>query len=228
MNNHLLQQAIEALRVVAYADQRHRVSCAVFDPVPDSCDCGATETVPLVTKQQAETIIKGLVAEITALRAARDAQPAAGELTDKEILAIKADTERMGISRPYHDMLEFARAVLAARREKDAKGAEPFDYIYETDGPFGLHRSLSDEPYNGRRPDRAYPVYLHPTAEVQRDAMRINLSTFAWGVSRVGDNPKAVLVSFRSEPTDDDLRALHEALRPASGRIVRANKEEAS
>lgn len=56
---------------------------------------------------------------------------------------------------------------------------------------------------------------------------RINLSTFAWGVTRMGDNPKAVLVSFRSEPTDDDLRALHEALRPASGRTVHANAAQA-
>lgn len=67
--------------------------------------------------------------------------------------------------------------------------------------------------------------YATPPAPGQVE--RINLSTFAWGVTRMGDNPKAVLVSFRSEPTDDDLRALHEALRPASGRTVHANAAQA-
>lgn len=67
------------------------------------------------------------------------------------------------------------------------------------------------------------PVTPHAPGQVER----INLSTFAWGVTRMGDNPKAVLVSFRSEPTDDDLRALHEALRPASGRTVHANAAQA-
>lgn len=59
-----------------------------------------------------------------------------------------------------------------------------------------------------------------PAAAVSVEGDKISLSTFAWGVTRMGDNPKAVLVSFRSEPTDDDLRKLHEALRPASMRVV--------
>lgn len=62
-----------------------------------------------------------------------------------------------------------------------------------------------------------------PPAVEQKPVSHIGLSTFAWGVTRMGDNPKAVLVSFRSEPTDDDLRTLHEALRPASGRTVHAD-----
>lgn len=33
------------------------------------------------------------------------------------------------------------------------------------------------------------------------------------GVSRVADNPKAVLVTLDVEPTDGDLRRLHEVLR---------------
>lgn len=60
----------------------------------------------------------------------------------------------------------------------------------------------------------------------QKPVSHVGLSTFAWGVTRMGDNPKAVLVSFRSEPTDDDLRALHEALRPASGRVVHADSAQ--
>jgi hypothetical protein len=57
--------------------------------------------------------------------------------------------------------------------------------------------------------------------------MRINkigTAMFAYGVTRVADNPRAVRVLLRHEPTDDDLRALHEALRPIdAGNIVRAN-----
>lgn len=65
-----------------------------------------------------------------------------------------------------------------------------------------------------------------PPSGEQKPVSHVGLSTFAWGVTRMGDNPKAVLVSFRSEPTDDDLRALHEALRPASGRVVHADSAQ--
>ncbi len=34
----------------------------------------------------------------------------------------------------------------------------------------------------------------------------------AIGVNRMGDNPQAILVHFNREPTDDELRALHDAL----------------
>lgn len=39
------------------------------------------------------------------------------------------------------------------------------------------------------------------------------LSVGPWGVSRMADNDKALLVSFRARPTDDDLRNLHELIR---------------
>lgn len=39
------------------------------------------------------------------------------------------------------------------------------------------------------------------------------LSISAWGVSRMGDNNQALLVSMRGRPTDDDLRELHELIR---------------
>lgn len=75
-----------------------------------------------------------------------------------------------------------------------------------------------------------YLIEQQPAAPAQAaqsagevEGKKINLSTYAWGVSRMGDNPKAVLVSFRSEPSDDDLRTLHEALRPSSGRVIWAD-----
>lgn len=49
---------------------------------------------------------------------------------------------------------------------------------------------------------------------------KIGTAMFAYGVTRVADNPRAVMVLLRSEPTDDDLRALHEALRPVDWRAV--------
>ncbi len=55
----------------------------------------------------------------------------------------------------------------------------------------------------------------------------IGTTMFAFGVSRVADNPRAVLVSLRSVPRDDELRALHEALRPIDGgNAVRAMTQE--
>lgn len=34
----------------------------------------------------------------------------------------------------------------------------------------------------------------------------------AWGVSRLADNPQAVMVSFKVAPTDDELRTFHDWL----------------
>lgn len=73
---------------------------------------------------------------------------------------------------------------------------------------------------------RADALATKRPAGEQKPVSHVGLSTFAWGVTRMVDNPKAVLVSFRSEPTDDDLRALHEALRPASGRFVHADSAQ--
>ena len=55
------------------------------------------------------------------------------------------------------------------------------------------------------------------------DTNAIGTKMFAYGVTRVADNKLAVMVLLRSEPTDDDLRALHEALRPVKrDSVIRA------
>jgi len=41
---------------------------------------------------------------------------------------------------------------------------------------------------------------------------KIGTSMLAYGVTRVADNPRAVMVLLRQSPSDDDLRVLHEAL----------------
>jgi hypothetical protein len=39
---------------------------------------------------------------------------------------------------------------------------EPYCHVYEYDSVFGLHRELYPREYNGRKPDRAVPLYTTP------------------------------------------------------------------
>lgn len=114
------------------------------------------------------------------------------------------------------DLAKQALEALENSRQFIVNGVE-FGYIRmpDRDTPDSAHETLPEI--------EAAIAALRSFRESGGDAAHINLSTYAWGVSRMGDNPKAVLVSFRSEPTDEDLRALHEALRPANGRIVHAH-----
>ena len=45
---------------------------------------------------------------------------------------------------------------------EQAEKQEPYAYIYETNGPFGVHQSLRHKQYNGRYPDKTIPVYTAP------------------------------------------------------------------
>ena len=45
------------LPIVGYLPARHDTSCAVFDPVPDHCDCGALP-VPLVRLSDARNAVR--------------------------------------------------------------------------------------------------------------------------------------------------------------------------
>jgi hypothetical protein len=44
------------MKIVSYLPARHAVSCAVFDPTPGRCDCGANPT-PLVTLAEAQKAV---------------------------------------------------------------------------------------------------------------------------------------------------------------------------
>ena len=48
-------------------------------------------------------------------------------------------------------------------KQEQAEKQEPYAYIYETNGAFGVHQSLRNESYNGRYPDKTIPVYIAPT-----------------------------------------------------------------
>jgi len=80
------------------------------------------------------------------------------------------------------------------------------------------------EPTNdGHKLPPSDPIKPAPPPEQGR-VNKIGTNMLAYGVTRVADNPRAIMVLLRHEPTDDDLRALHEALRPVNGgNIVLAN-----
>lgn len=73
---------------------------------------------------------------------------------------------------PAHDALETAARELAGGAEQ----AVPYAYIYEWDGPFGVHQSTRSARYNGMAPARSIPVYLaahSPSAVQPTNSVRI-------------------------------------------------------
>ena len=55
------------------------------------------------------------------------------------------------------------RAALAQEQAEPVE--EPYCYVYEYDGVFGMHREFYPKTYNGQKPSRTVPVY---TAQPQR------------------------------------------------------------
>ena len=54
-------------------------------------------------------------------------------------------------------------ALRAALAQQPEPVQEPYCRVYEYDSVFGLHRELYPREYNGRKPDRAVPLYTAPT-----------------------------------------------------------------
>ena len=69
-------------------------------------------------------------------------------------------------------------ALRAALAQQPEPVQEPYCRVYEYDSVFGLHRELYPREYNGRKPDRAVPLYTDPpqrkplTDEEITDAVR--------------------------------------------------------
>ena len=61
------------------------------------------------------------------------------------------------------EMFESIRALKAALAQPPEPVQEPYCRVYEYDSVFGLHRELYPREYNGRKPDRAVPLYTAPT-----------------------------------------------------------------
>jgi hypothetical protein len=65
--------------------------------------------------------------------------------------------------------------------QQQAEPVQPYCYIYEYDGPFGLHREFYPCEYNGRKPDRTVQVFKAPPPTPladAREAMRMALDAF--------------------------------------------------
>ena len=70
------------------------------------------------------------------------------------------DRRQLAFIDPHHEIaMEALEAVLIAER---VEPVEPYCYVYEYDGVFGLHREFYPLPYNGMKPSRTVPVYTTP------------------------------------------------------------------
>lgn len=77
-----VRKDVEALPVVAHLEGRHKASCAVFDPVPDRCDCGVLRE-PLVRRSDALAALSAAEQRITDLeRASKEGWRYAKECDD--------------------------------------------------------------------------------------------------------------------------------------------------
>ena len=66
-------------------------------------------------------------------------------------------------------LIDEARAALASQPQAEAVPvAQPYCYVYEYDGVFGLHREFYPREWNGRKPDRTIPLYLHPPTQASQ------------------------------------------------------------
>lgn len=95
------------LKIVAYMSAKHKTSCAVYDPTPDHCDCGAHNSIPLVTLANAQEEAKAATV------------PVLEPLTDDEIERLWVDLPTWGNGQPWH--VRFTRAVETAHAAKLAK-----------------------------------------------------------------------------------------------------------
>lgn len=85
--------AADAVPVAGHLPGRHRASCAMYDPVPDCCDCGAKGDA-LVRQRDHLSAIAALQAQIASLRAqaqhAEDVVEAAKDRIDELTAELEA------------------------------------------------------------------------------------------------------------------------------------------
>ncbi|MEZ6890348.1 hypothetical protein ABL968_02820 [Pseudomonas aeruginosa] len=106
-------------------------------------------------------------------------------------------------------------AALARVAEVEAKLAdlekqEPFYYFADCDDTdhSGLHNTLGDALTQvADHGGSVVELYRKPPAQAQHSAPEVS------GIGRDTGHPRAVVLYLRKEPTDDDLRAIHDALR---------------
>ncbi|HHW1591445.1 hypothetical protein QOT74_16760 [Pseudomonas aeruginosa] len=115
----------------------------------------------------------------------------------------------------WDEMRKERDAALARVAEVEAKLAdlekqEPFYYFADCDDTdhSGLHNTLGDALTQvADHGGSVVELYRKPPAQAQHSAPEVS------GIGRDTGHPRAVVLYLRKEPTDDDLRAIHDALR---------------
>ena len=97
-------------------------------------------------------------------------------ITDKLAEAIELAEDAMAYVPEYFANKHGMNRRMAALKEDSASPqaapapavqGEPYCHVYEHDSPLGLHRALYPKQWNGKQPDRAIPVYTHPSPQAQ-------------------------------------------------------------
>ena len=83
-------------------------------------------------------------------------------MSDREVMKLALEALEVATTPLAKDRQEVIAAQKALRQALEQPEQEPYAYIYETNGPFGVHQSLRHEQYNGRYPDKTIPVYTAP------------------------------------------------------------------
>lgn len=52
-----LRAKLARLPIAAYQAGRHTAACAIYDPTPDPCDCGAAQHEPLIRRSDALALV---------------------------------------------------------------------------------------------------------------------------------------------------------------------------
>jgi len=149
MSIKVMKQALGALennQPVNYCENAHGERSPIFlsDPlrfeINDKAITALRQAIEEAEKQDTESLFKFMLNAETVLR------------LDKEGFHYKGDV--------VHDAgIAYRLFVDWMKESNNAEKQEPYAYIYETNGPFGVHQSLRHEQHNGRYPDKTIPVY---------------------------------------------------------------------
>ncbi|MDY1482858.1 hypothetical protein [Pseudomonas aeruginosa] len=175
------------------------------------------ERRPLMTIAQHECIVGELRAVIAQLRQHKNDYMDSGQETyralQNEIREREAEIARLdGLvsGRMAERDAALARVAEVEAKLADLEKQEPFYYFADCDDTdhSGLHNTLGDALTQvADHGGSVVELYRKPPAQAQHSAPEVS------GIGRDTGHPRAVVLYLRKEPTDDDLRAIHDALR---------------
>ncbi|HHG5366620.1 TPA: hypothetical protein ACPWM7_003532 [Pseudomonas aeruginosa] len=175
------------------------------------------ERRPLMTIAQHECIVGELRAVIAQLRQHKNDYMDSGQETyralQNEIREREAEIARLdGLvsGRMAERDAALARVAEVEAKLADLEKQEPFYYFADCDDTdhSGLHNTLGDALTQvADHGGSVVELYRKPPAQAQHSAPEVS------GIGRDTGHPRAVVLYLRKEPTDDYLRAIHDALR---------------